>query len=361
MAESTMMAQTQRRTRIALFDNIKGLLIILVVAGHMMQPIHNDNPTLSTTFDIIYLFHMPLFVFMSGLFAKSTYRNGSLNYDRIISFAVLGIAYQAALLAVSSKDITLASMLRFASAPWYLIAMAWWGLLTPLLSWMGARRGMICSLVASFLWGLVDMEGGFLALSRMFAFLPCFALGYYLTPARVERAANSSWPWLAVFFAAIIVAARVASPHAYEWFFPLVYGDNPYGPHVAMGVVRKIAALGSGALLSVACIKLVPRSTSWLTVLGRRTLQVYIVHRLVRGALTFQTPFYGAPVLLGPVAGSVIIVVASLALTALCATPLLEPLANGIVAFPWRKKASRLRASVTRIQEALWSNQSVEL
>lgn len=124
MAESTMMAQTQRRTRIALFDNIKGLLIILVVAGHMMYPIHNDNPTLSTTFDIIYLFHMPLFVFMSGLFAKSTYRNGSLNYDRIISFAVLGIAYQAALLAVSSKDITLASMLRFTSAPWYLIAMA---------------------------------------------------------------------------------------------------------------------------------------------------------------------------------------------------------------------------------------------
>ena len=71
MAESTMMAQTQRRTRIALFDNIKGLLIILVVAGHMMQPIHNDNPTLSTTFDIIYLFHMPLFVFMSGLLPRA--------------------------------------------------------------------------------------------------------------------------------------------------------------------------------------------------------------------------------------------------------------------------------------------------
>ena len=85
------------------------------------------------------------------------------------------------------------------------------------------------------------------------------------------------------------------------------------------------------------------------------------MHRLVRGALTFQTPFYDAPVLLGPVAGSVIIVVASLALTTLCATPFLELLANGIVAFPWRKKASRLRASVTRIQEALWSNQSVEL
>lgn len=56
--------------RIALFDNIKGLLIILVVVGHVAHPVHNDNPTISCLFDVIYLFHMPLFVFVSGLFAK---------------------------------------------------------------------------------------------------------------------------------------------------------------------------------------------------------------------------------------------------------------------------------------------------
>ena len=56
--------------RIALFDNIKGLLIILVVVGHVAHPVHNDNPAISCLFDVIYLFHMPLFVFVSGLFAK---------------------------------------------------------------------------------------------------------------------------------------------------------------------------------------------------------------------------------------------------------------------------------------------------
>ena len=44
------------RARIALFDNIKGLLIILVVAGHFMHPVHNDNEVMSALFDIIYLF-----------------------------------------------------------------------------------------------------------------------------------------------------------------------------------------------------------------------------------------------------------------------------------------------------------------
>ena len=54
----------------ALFDNIKGILIILVVLGHIAHPIHNENPVLSAVFDTIYLFHMPLFVFMSGLLRK---------------------------------------------------------------------------------------------------------------------------------------------------------------------------------------------------------------------------------------------------------------------------------------------------
>ena len=31
-----------------------------------MHPVHNDNPTISAGFDIIYLFHMPLFVFYTA-------------------------------------------------------------------------------------------------------------------------------------------------------------------------------------------------------------------------------------------------------------------------------------------------------
>ena len=103
--------------RIALFDNIKGVLIILVVAGHFMHPVHNDNLALSAAFDVIYLFHMPLFVFVSGLFAKGAYREGHLNVNRMISFLVLGLAYQAAYLAISGM-LTPQRMLLFTSAPW---------------------------------------------------------------------------------------------------------------------------------------------------------------------------------------------------------------------------------------------------
>ena len=51
------------------FDNLKAVLIFLVVLGHFLLPIHGDNP-LVVVKRLIYIFHMPLFVFVSGYFAK---------------------------------------------------------------------------------------------------------------------------------------------------------------------------------------------------------------------------------------------------------------------------------------------------
>lgn len=53
------------------FDFIKGVLIILVVLGHVIQGLYGiDNPDVweNLLFTIIYTFHMPLFIFISGYF-----------------------------------------------------------------------------------------------------------------------------------------------------------------------------------------------------------------------------------------------------------------------------------------------------
>lgn len=206
--------------RIALFDNIKGILIILVVLGHIAHPIHNENPVLSAVFDIIYLFHMPLFVFMSGLFAKGAYRGGKLNVDRILSFLVLGFGFQIALALVNGAALTPARILSFTSAPWYLASMACWYALTPALSHLGPQRGLALALAVSVLWGMVDLSSGLLAISRTIAFLPCFALGYYLKPQDILRIRNWRGAACAVAIALAIAAIRVIDPDAHEWFFP---------------------------------------------------------------------------------------------------------------------------------------------
>lgn len=331
--------------RIALFDNLKGLLVILVVFGHMMHPIHNDNPALSTAFDIIYLFHMPLFVLISGLFAKSTFKHGKLNINRVISFFLLGVIFQATLIAVNGKSLTLASLVRFPSAPWYLIAMGWWSAATPILHRLGPLHGIIASTVLCFAGGLLDLEGGFLATSRTIAFLPWFALGYYLSPRTVASIRTHRVAWIAVAASALLIITRAMDSDSFEWFFPMVYGDTPYDTSFVLGLMQKAVAMAAGGVMSIALIKLTPSSHSWLTILGERTLQVYILHRIIRAALTFRTPFYEAGALLDPLTGTFTVALLTVLAIALCCSSKLEKAFNGFLRMDWR---TLHRAVVTR-------------
>ncbi|HJG37922.1 acyltransferase family protein [Enorma phocaeensis] len=334
------------RARIALFDNIKGLLIILVVAGHFMHPVHNDNEVMSALFDIIYLFHMPLFIFLSGLFAKGAYREGRLNVNRIISFLVLGFAYQAALLAINGVLVEHPErMMLFTSAPWYLIGMAWWYLATPLLAHTAPPIGMLACLVAAMTGGMVDLSNGLLAVSRSLAFLPYFALGYYCSPDTLRKLADRRMLWLAVASAAGIAALRIVDPHAFDWFFQMVYGDNSYalagsvmglarGSAVA-GIAAKLVTIAIAVVFSLAVLKAVPREHSKLTTLGERTLQVYVLHRLLRAALTFRTPFYDLAILLDPLWGTAIILALSGGVVVLCALRLFTMPFSRLMAKEW--------------------------
>lgn len=328
-------SSTARHERIALFDNIKGLLIVLVVFGHVAHPVHNSNPALSAAFDIIYLFHMPLFVFMSGLFAKGAYRDGKLSCNRIISFLALGFAFQLALALINGAALTPRRICAFTSAPWYLISMACWYAATPLLLRLGILRGMAFSLAIALLWGMVDLSSGFLTISRTMTFLPCFALGYYLPSRSVAQLRERKGLWLAVGASTLIVGARLLDPNAYAWFFPMVYGDNPYENGLLVGMAQKLTALAAGSVLSLSVLKLAPTRSSRLTTLGQRTLQVYVLHRLIRAWLTFHTPLYDATWMNDPLFGTAAVMAFTAVIIALCSLPQLErPFARAL-SFRW--------------------------
>ena len=52
------------------FDNARAILILLVVFGHMLQPYTSGDKYLSALYLVIYSFHMPTFLFISGYFEK---------------------------------------------------------------------------------------------------------------------------------------------------------------------------------------------------------------------------------------------------------------------------------------------------
>ena len=67
------------------WDVLKGILIVLVIAAHAIADIYSktgEDVWHNDIFNFIYLFHMPLFVFISGYFAHSI---GNKDFKEFIS------------------------------------------------------------------------------------------------------------------------------------------------------------------------------------------------------------------------------------------------------------------------------------
>ncbi len=62
---------TSLKERDYFFDNARAILILFIVLGHMLQPYTSiGDKYLSALYLVIYSFHMPTFLFISGYFAK---------------------------------------------------------------------------------------------------------------------------------------------------------------------------------------------------------------------------------------------------------------------------------------------------
>ena len=116
------------------FDNIKAVLIFFVVLGHFLLPIHEEG-ILVLIKRLIYVFHMPLFVFVSGYFSKRIYKDGRFNFKKILylikAYIVFVIAIQAVYAISGFRSFSEINFFSQSGAPWYLFAMIVWYLMIP--------------------------------------------------------------------------------------------------------------------------------------------------------------------------------------------------------------------------------------
>ena len=78
--------------RIYKWDNLKCFLIVMVVIGHFVNqyaPISNTMKSLSL---FIYSFHMPLFIFLSGLLQKRWSQRCKFQWDKPLYYIMIGYA-----------------------------------------------------------------------------------------------------------------------------------------------------------------------------------------------------------------------------------------------------------------------------
>lgn len=311
--------------RIAFFDNLKGILIYLVVIGHFLLPVHDENRVLDFLYQLIYVFHMPLFVFVSGFFAKSVFKDGKLKVDKIISCLVLGLLFQIALIGINQSDKPLSeTLLDLNAAPWYLFSLAFWYASTPFFARIKPSIAIAASIVIALVAGCFDELGDFLALSRTVCFLPFFLLGYYCSKDSLLKVKNSKWIVISIMAAVAFAILLACFQDFFSRWSYISLAHGPYKSSDSKGIMARIGYMVAAVILSLAVIKLTPRRKTFLVALGERTLQIYVLHRIIRRVLSdlglYQIVDTGGD----PFLGVLFIVVVSSVVTAVCAIPVLK-------------------------------------
>ena len=118
------------KTRIALWDNLKFLLIMLVVIGHFMELFLKQSNMYSSLSLFIYTFHMPLFLFVSGLFHKN--KNVGQKCIFFISVGFIQKMVFAIVRYIIGAGMTF-SFLSEGGIPWFMFVLSVYTLITYLL------------------------------------------------------------------------------------------------------------------------------------------------------------------------------------------------------------------------------------
>jgi len=276
------------RVRDASWDNARGLAVLLVVVGHALSPITDTAPAADWLYRLIYLFHVPLLVLVTGyLTAELTQRRaGRLVTGLLVPYLVFELVQWAGRTLAHGQPAPFDPLVPGWTL-WYLPAVVLWRLAAPLLRATRPAVVLTGSVVVALGAGLGHGVTHTLALDDVLTYLPFFTAGLLLREAPVRRwfdAPRARVPALATV-AVAAVATWLTRDELGTGTFQLDGGNADWGTSDVRGTVLRGALLLAGAALVVAVLVLVPRGHSWLTGLGVASLYVYLLHAPVLDAV----------------------------------------------------------------------------
>ena len=159
-------------------DGLKYFLVCMVVLGHCIQPFRYDHAVTGWLYGIIYSFHMPLFIILSGYFfrVEDSGKETKKCLRLLETFIIVTLVYW-----ISSGMSYTWPLVRIGACPsWYLFSLVCWRVTSSFaLRKVTFKRLFAISLLFSIVLYIVLNKGeGFFGIMRTAQFYPYFLLGY---------------------------------------------------------------------------------------------------------------------------------------------------------------------------------------
>ncbi|GII01672.1 acyltransferase family protein [Planobispora takensis] len=262
------------------FDNAKFLAIALVVSGHLIEDLR-DVAVAHAAYFYVYVFHMPLFIVLSGYLSRNfTFSSGKarkLISTLAVPYVIFELAYSLPRLIMYGRlDV---SLLDPYYLTWFLMSLFLWRLSTPV--WQQLRWPLVVAVGLSLLSGTSALPDE-LSMNRTLGLLPFYVLGLMLRPehfARLRRRAVRV-AGAVTLAAGAVLALAVHTEVPTEWI-RWRHANQAIGVDDLTGSLIRLAMLAAGALLVAAFLAAVPSRRTWYSGLGAATMYAYLLHGFV--------------------------------------------------------------------------------
>ncbi len=268
--------------RVAVWDNIKFFLILLVCVGHFSSAAEDVFDVCWSIDLVITSFHMPFFIFVSGVF----YKDKDIK-ERIMSFLAIYVVSKAVFLVeyLINGWNTEYRLFYGDGLPWFMFALAVFYFLNYLFRNQNKLFVLIITVVIAIFAGYDSTISTFLTLNRIITFYPFFLAGSMINRKSMEKLFAK--PALKIIGFAIFAAWCVACfvyLDQMKGMRLMFTGGNQYDalPLSKYGGLYRMVAYIITSIVGLAFLFMIPtRRLGFITRFGERSIQVYFWHYVV--------------------------------------------------------------------------------
>ena len=280
------MSSVKLSNRDAKWDNVKCFMIICVVTGHVLYRYLDTSQLARGMYLFIYTFHMPIFIFVSGMFSKRMIKEQQ--YEKILYYLL--IYFVMKYMEAMAKCLSTGEMkvrLFWEDGPgWYAFAMAFYLLVSILigkyLKDLWAWKLLVLTLILGILWGYDDHLGDHFCSARICNFYPFFIMGYILEPSFVKKRMGPKILKIVSLIVILMIGyVCLTQTNSIYWILKVLKGKYAFskiGITALEGISIKLIYYILTAVVCFAVMSLVPQKDGVWSYIGRRTLPVFIFH-----------------------------------------------------------------------------------
>lgn len=268
--------------RIYKFDNLKAVLIFLVVFGHFLELVEGHE----LLYLVIYSFHMPLFMFLSGYFAR--FDKKKILEQLIYPYVMFQILYTYFDVCFFHAERLALTFVRPRWLMWYLFDLIIYYLLIPFLDMASGKKRLAVVFgitVIALLSGYDNKLGYDFSSARLFTFMPFFFSGYYLAKEKdriVFARTSIDRTYIGkVGFSVIGIAVMTVILDTGLISDRMLYGSYSYDAAGYNVFIKILIDVMATLWILIAMLMMPDLRIPLLSLVGRYTMPVFLLHGFV--------------------------------------------------------------------------------